>query len=265
MKISKLIGGILISLLIVASVPSALAEESNGFNDVDEDYIYYDAVLYLQSESMIQGYPDGSYRPEEPVTRGAFIKTVINSKYSPEEIRACLKKRSGMMFSDVPRGAWFGGYICMAKELGIIGGYPDGTFKPSRLVNVAEASKIISMTYGFSADTSIEPWYRGYVEELEERKALPTTLESIEDRLSRGEMAEILYRLLENITSKSSETYESLSEEEDQDEEDQAADLTVSDIYIDSEETVQGTTTTQAWVGFKVENIYHNILFYCYK
>jgi hypothetical protein len=136
----------------------------------------------------------------------------------------------------------------MAKELGILKGYSDGTAKPGRLVTVAEASKMVSVTFDFDADTTLEPWYRGYLEELEERHALPTTLESVDDIVTRGEMAEILYRLLKNITTKSYETYESLTEEVDEE-----ADLKVSDLYIDSEEMVQGVK--QAWVGFKVENI----------
>lgn len=50
-------------------------------------------------------------------------------------------------FSDVS-GDWFAPYVCAAKRLGWIDGYPDGAFRPSQNVNRAEAMKIVITAFG---------------------------------------------------------------------------------------------------------------------
>lgn len=250
MTLKKLITGISLGFLILAQIPLQALASTTGFSDVNEDYIYYDAIMYVQAEGIVNGYPDGTYRPDNWINRAEFTKIIINSKYTEEEIAQCLTENRPVLgldpFSDVPRGEWFAPYICMAKELGIIGGYPDGTFQPSRFINFAESAKIISLAYGFEVDTTLEPWYHGYVDELAERNAIPMTIESFDHYVTRGEMAEIIYRLLENITDQPSQTYESLggessegdtgneTNEEEENEKADGPDLSINDIYLNS-------------------------------
>lgn len=112
-------------------------------------------------------------------------------------------------FPDVPLDAWFRKYVCHAKMKGLIGGYPDGTFKPEQNVSLVESAKIFSNAFGF-ATSKDDIWYRPYVGALADRKAIPSTLRGFTQNLKRGELAEMLYRLREHITNKDSMSYASL-------------------------------------------------------
>ncbi len=146
------------------------------------------------------------------------------------------------LFNDVPRSEWFSPYVCMAKELGIIGGYPDGSFKPARFINFAESSKIIDLSYGIEVDTTLEPWYHGYVDGLGNRSAIPTTIDAFDQYLTRGEMAQMIYLLDNEITDQPSDTYQTL-EVEGETEALPSPDLAVTDISLKDTGEVQFTVS----------------------
>jgi hypothetical protein len=108
-------------------------------------------------------------------------------------------------FSDVSKDAWYAENICFAKTKNIVDGYPNGTFRPGAFINFAEAAKIISNV--FSMDITVyqqgEFWYRPYVQSLSDLHAIPTSIKRFGQILTRGEMAEIVYRLKVDSTHKS--------------------------------------------------------------
>ncbi len=85
----------------------------------------------------------------------------------------------------------------MAKVNGIIDGYPDGTFKPANFINFAEASKIIAESQDVTADTSgtNNEWFAGYVKGLENKNAIPSSVQFFDKDITRGEMAETMWRV----------------------------------------------------------------------
>lgn len=107
-------------------------------------------------------------------------------------------------------------YICVAKYRNIISGYSDGTFKLDNNITVEEASKIIvnafelnkNFYYGQSLDKFAE-----YLYLLSDKKALPEEITGRNINLTRGQMAEIVYRVKENISNKPSKTYDESSYE----------------------------------------------------
>jgi len=97
----------------------------------------------------------------------------------------------------------------MAKIKHIIQGYPDGTFHPSNNINFAEAAKIIANSFGYQ--TGSDPiWYKPYVTALAEHFAIPDTIAAFDYFITRGEMAEMIYRLKANVTDKPSLTYDQI-------------------------------------------------------
>lgn len=66
-------------------------------------------------------------------------------------------------FSDVPADAWYQEYVVDASELGWIGGYPDGTFRPDQTINRAEVTTIVNRMLGRVAD---EAYVDAHQEEL---------------------------------------------------------------------------------------------------
>lgn len=201
--------------LILTSVAGFLASNAfaatSPFSDVSSSHENAEAIAYVKAEGIVSGYDDGTYRPDQTINRAEFTKIIIGSRFPSDEISLCIATSStaAPSFPDVPNTAWFASYICMAKRHTIAAGYADGTYKPEQTINFAEASKILANAYGLpSVNTPI--WFERFVRALAEKKAIPQSIDHFDSLLSRGEMAEIIYRLRTENVSKQSHTYESL-------------------------------------------------------
>ena len=106
-----------------------------AFSDVSSDHLNYDAINYVQQNGIVNGYPDGTYKPDEFINRAEFTKIVIEASFPGQAL-------GSNCFPDVT-AEWFSKYVCFAKGQGIISEYPDGTFKPGNNVAFSEDSKII--------------------------------------------------------------------------------------------------------------------------
>lgn len=165
--------------------------------------VYEDAVRYLAGKNIVKGYTDGSYQPLKSVNRAEFTKIIVGAKLGSEPA-----KPSANCFSDVNKSEWYASWVCYAKDNGIIGGYSDGTFKPSANINLAEAAKILVNTLAVdkSTETSGE-WYEVYIKSLQNNAYIPNTFSSVSQNVNRGQMAEMIYRILEEINDKPAKTF----------------------------------------------------------
>lgn len=166
-----------------------------AFRDVPLDSPYANAIAYVQSQRIVSGYSDGTFRPNNSINRAEFTKIVVGSIVTAPDIEGCNKSDDGPALSDVPKSSWFVDYVCTARKRGIISGYPDGTFKPDQPINTAEAAKIVVKTFGFTVATQDPVWYRPYLQVLKTKDALPDAASSPDHQITRGEMAEIIYRI----------------------------------------------------------------------
>lgn len=179
-------------------VPLAQAD----FVDVNHSHPYGDAIDYVKAQGIVKGYADGTYKPDKTINRAEFTKIIIEATFPGE---AAGEK----CFSDV-QTEWFAAYICLAQNKGIIGGYADGTFKPGQNISFVEAAKIIVGAFGYPTDSD-DVWYKPFALSLEGKMAIPNSIASFEHQITRGEMAEIIYRLKSNVTSKASRSYNELA------------------------------------------------------
>jgi len=185
-----------------------------SFNDVPASHINSDAIEYVKTNGIVEGYPNGDFKPDSTINRAEFTKIIVGAKFDSATIDSCISKNiqqswTYVFFPDVPKDAWFAKYICVAKINNIVAGYPDGNFKPANDINFAEASKIIVNTFGYTVGTD-SVWYKPFVDKLGESKAIPTTITDFNKNITRGEMAEIIYRLKANVTTKESLTYQTI-------------------------------------------------------
>lgn len=169
---------------------SSLQAASGPFTDVTWDHNFAFAINYLKQQRIVEGYNDGTYRPEYLINRAELIKIIVERNYATEDIKKCTN--SG--FDDVPQNAWFAPYICTAVKNNLVKGYPDGTFKPAQNINFVEASKIVYLAYG-QPEKVDTPWYKPYVVFLHANNAIPSSLSKLDESINRGEMAEMIYRL----------------------------------------------------------------------
>lgn len=191
--LTRLASGLLTVSTVLGLIPVSPAFAA-AFTDIGSSP-YNEAISSLKDKGVLEGYTDGSFKPGSGINRAEFLKIILRGS------GITLTTETGC-FPDV-KDEWFAPYVCTAKKLEIIGGYPDGLFHPERDVNFVEAAKILSLAYKQQVEQGIE-WYDGYASALESAKAIPSSIKGLDARLFRGEMAEIMWRLSEGKTDKKS-------------------------------------------------------------
>ena len=160
------------------------------FPDVTADRWYYDDVMYLYRNGIVGGFPDGTYRPEEKVTTGQALKMILLASGYPEPETVSSHWARGYLNFALDNGILVRGEITdldvsmdrlltakvaarslgvtrtdtqqiftdtnedaphALSEIGIIGGYPDGTYRPKGSLTRAELSAIVSRIYAYRA------------------------------------------------------------------------------------------------------------------
>ena len=111
--------------------------QENDFSDVAETDWFNNAVSTLANAQLINGYPDGSYRPNANITRAEFATIAIRF-FLDEDVE--IEENN---LSDV-KGHWAEANINLAYALELINGYPDGTFRPDQKITRAEAMAIVN-------------------------------------------------------------------------------------------------------------------------
>ena len=135
----------------VAQMFYALLNDQNvpatvSFSDVPDGAWYADAVETLASLGMFTGYPDGTFHPNSTITRAEFAAAALSF--------ADMAPSARCSFPDVSAQDWFYPYVASAAEYGWIGGYPDGTFRPSGSITRAEVAVIVNHMLGRTPDQS---------------------------------------------------------------------------------------------------------------
>ena len=115
--------------------------QTNAYNDVAATDWYNNAISTLSGMGIIEGYPDGSFRPDAPITRAEFTKIAVGFF---DEVGNYVAGT----YSDVPADAWYADFIDAAVDLGLIEGYPDGTIRPNATITRAESCTIVNRTLG---------------------------------------------------------------------------------------------------------------------
>ena len=121
---------------------SATIASAATFTDVTETSVYYEAVNTLVGKGVINGYEDGSFKPENTITRAEFSKLLATSS-APTGTSFTSTTST---FPDVADSAWAIPYISYAVGIKAINGYEDGTFRPTNTVTFGEAIKMIVCT-----------------------------------------------------------------------------------------------------------------------
>ena len=200
------------------------------FSDLAEGDDYYDAIMHLCENWIVQGYEDGEVKPQNEINRAELLKIIVegmNITPDEEQYRDC--------FPDVASD-WYAKYVCYAKDMGWVEGYMSGEdtgyFRPERTLNRVETIKIILEAYNIEltevtedtfVDAPMTEWYAAYVQTAKDL-GLFDDMVSDEfkpgEQVTRGESFNMLYKLLLVLE-------ESPAEDMAEDEEMEAAEDTV--------------------------------------
>ena len=168
------------------------------FPDVPWEHWAVNYVEAIFDAELTSGYPDGTYRPENPVTRAEMAVFLLNALgISPGPLPV------DPSFSDI-EGHWAEAFIEELKDQGITGGYPDGTYRPENRVTRAEMAVFLLNALGISpgplpVDSSFSDieghWAEIFIEELADQGitgGYPDGTYRPENRVTRAEMAVFL-------------------------------------------------------------------------
>ncbi|MBW4458903.1 MAG: S-layer homology domain-containing protein [Nodosilinea sp. WJT8-NPBG4] len=107
---------------LVAQIP---AQAQTTFSDVPSDYWAAQFIQALVDRGVIRGFADGSFRPNEPITRAQFA-VLVNQAFDQPTVRGAVG------FRDVPSSYWAGSAIQTAHAEGFLSGYPGNVSQLSR-------------------------------------------------------------------------------------------------------------------------------------
>ncbi len=195
-------------LLMLTLIPfgTAFAEEIDGtvgaLTDIDENTTVGKAVGELGKLGIINGYEDGTFRPDNTITRGEIAKIIITFMGQAEIAYDTLP--SG--FADVDGvNHWAKKYVKLAADQKIVNGYPDGTFMADHPVKYTEIVKMLVCMLGYgrvaeSRTSEGSAWYAGYINVAAEEGILKNAaVNAVEDYASRGTVAILTYNCLDVV------------------------------------------------------------------
>ena len=175
---------------------------NTGFTDVVESDSHYENILALQKAGVINGYPDGTFKPGKAVTRGQAAKMLVGAF-------ALEKGQVDSPFTDVAASNEYHEAIQTLASLEIINGYSDGTFKPNEPITRGQFAKILTKILDVASEgTTNSPFtdvtagneYAGAIAALYENGLTTGTTASTYSpnaNVTRGQFASFVVRGLE--------------------------------------------------------------------
>lgn len=161
-----------------------LASAKKLFTDIGIEHEAYPDLAKLYVRGVIKGYSDGSFRPDNPITREEFVKIDLGAickdcdSYSESYEAALMTEYNTDPFPDTNINGELLACVAEAKVDGIVSGYAGGTdvgyFVPKQYISRAEATKVLVETAGYeAADSDDGVWYSGYVITAQEHNLFP--------------------------------------------------------------------------------------------
>ena len=187
---------------LVGESDTLYVEATQIFSDVSKSHSNYEAIKYLEAQGIINGYEDGTFKPEQTVNRVEALKMLMIAF----DLKASVANE--LPFSDTDGSAWYASTLATALDRAIVEGYDDGSFRPSNTVNKAEYLKMLFLTGGIIpddesltanpySDVPKDSWYAPYAYLTNKMNLLAVANNRLSagSGMTRGDVAETIYRL----------------------------------------------------------------------
>lgn len=138
---------------IVIQIPAQA--QATSFSDVSSDYWARPFIRELANRGILSGFPDGTFRPNDPVTRAQFAAMVRQAFR-----RAAVREANNFM--DVPSDYWAAAAIREAYTTGFLSGYPENVFRPDENIPRAQVLVSLSNGLGYNAVNAVDNTLRTY-------------------------------------------------------------------------------------------------------
>ncbi len=193
-KLLAMVLALVMTLSLAVSASAVKADEK-----INEDYA--EAVAVLNGMGVFKGYEDGSFKPENNITR-AEVATIIYRIYTGDVAK---NDKSGLYasynkFTDMAGAGWAAGYIGYCANAELVKGYPDGTFKPSGNVTGYEVLAMILRAVGYDKNGEFTgaDWALNVAKYAEQLKILENVAKTtdLSAPATRELVSEILFRAI---------------------------------------------------------------------
>ena len=131
--------------VITATPVVAQTQTQSQFTDVPSGHWAREFITSLAARDIIAGFPDGTFRPDEPVTRAQYA-AMVRRVFSQSSVR------NATSFVDVPPNYWAAAAIREADMMGFLSGYPNNVFRPDQ--NIPRAQVLVSLANGLNYTAS---------------------------------------------------------------------------------------------------------------
>ena len=189
----------IVSLILALSMVLSMFTMSfagSSLKDV-EGTKYQAAVEALIELGVVSGYPDGTYLPNNVVTRAELAKLLVVA-YGLEP--AAEASKGVTPFADVNAVAnhWASGYINVSADYKFVNGYPDGSFKGDATVTYAEAITMCLRVLGYANEIDAKgTWPTNYIAKAQDLKLMKDIeFKSYNDGAKRGDIALLIWNML---------------------------------------------------------------------
>ena len=176
----------LLALMLSMAMVFTIGTSVMAYSDVEEGTYVSEAVTVLSNLDILNGYEDGTFKPEATITRAEMAKIVC------EALGYYGMGSDKTPFDDVEPKHWAAGYINTAASLGIINGYGNGKFGPEDIVTYEQAVKMVVCALGYEAMAADRGgWPAGYT-------SVAANIGLTKDMSSsvRGDIAVLIYNAL---------------------------------------------------------------------
>ena len=176
----------LLALMLSMAMVFTIGTSVMAYSDVEEGTYVSEAVTVLSNLDILNGYEDGTFKPEATITRAEMAKIVC------EALGYYGMGSDKTPFDDVEPKHWAAGYINTAASLGIINGYGNGKFGPEDTVTYEQAVKMVVCALGYEAMAADRGgWPAGYT-------SVAANIGLTKDMSSsvRGDIAVLIYNAL---------------------------------------------------------------------
>jgi hypothetical protein len=140
-------------VVLALQIPIVTPTGTPTFNDVLEGSAFYEYVETAAANNIVSGYADGTYRPNNFVTRGQLSKIVVTA--ANHMFNWQIVSPTTPTFTDVPPGSAFYEYIETVVCHGVVSGYADQTFRPGNNAIRAQIAKIVCRTSQNPSDNCV--------------------------------------------------------------------------------------------------------------
>lgn len=200
-RISPLVVFLILGAFLVPQVQAA-----GNFPDVATSYQYSQAIQALKERAIVQGFPNGTFGPDRLITRAELLKIALEGA----GVSTADLADAESPFPDMGATHGLRQYVIYAQHHQIVSGYPDGTYRPDNTTTRGEAIKMLLNINEVIASGSDLTWHyqdvdnsdplAAYIYTARDQKVIPnkykTKTVAIGEKITRGEVAEMMYRLL---------------------------------------------------------------------